>query len=75
MKTFLIFAWRNLWRNRKRSFLTLVTIIFAVFLAVVMRSMQLGSYGAMIKGTVAYTGYLQIHGAGYWKHKSINPGF
>ncbi len=75
MSTFLTIAWRNLWRNKKRSLLTLAAIVFAVFLGLLMRSMQIGSYGAMIKGSVAYTGYIQVHGNEYWKHKSINHSF
>lgn len=38
-----------------------------------MRSMQLGSYENMIRNSVElYSGYIQIHRAGYWEDKSIN---
>ena len=38
-----------------------------------MRSMQLGSYGNMIKNSVeSYSGYIQVHEPGYWENKSIN---
>ena len=33
-------AWRNIWRNKKRSIITITAIVIAVFLAVVMRSLQ-----------------------------------
>jgi ABC-type lipoprotein release transport system permease subunit len=65
-------AWRNVWRNRRRSALTLATIVLAVVLGLAMRSMQYGSYDAMIVSTVARTGHVQIHGEGYWDNKSID---
>ena len=65
-------AWRNVWRNRRRSVLTLATILLAVVLGLLMRSMQYGSYGAMIGSTVARTGHIQVHGEGYWDNKSID---
>lgn len=33
-------AWRNLWRNRRRTLLTLSSIVFGVFLAVLFTAMQ-----------------------------------
>jgi len=65
-------AWRNVWRNRRRSSLTLATILLAVVLGLLMRSMQYGSYDAMISSTVARTGHIQVHGDGYWDNKSID---
>ncbi len=73
MKTIFILAWRNIWRNKRRTIITLSSIFFAVLLALFMRSMQLGSYGNMIKNSVeSYSGYIQIHELGYWENKSIN---
>ena len=33
-------AWRNLWRNRRRTLVTLSSIVFGVFLAVLFTAMQ-----------------------------------
>ena len=73
MKEYLKIAWRNLWRNKKRTGITIASVFFAVFLALLMRSMQLGSYGNM-EGTAIKnsTGYIQVHQAGYWDDKTIN---
>jgi ABC-type lipoprotein release transport system permease subunit len=35
-----VMAWRNLWRNRRRTILTLSSIVFGVFLAVLFTAMQ-----------------------------------
>jgi ABC-type lipoprotein release transport system permease subunit len=35
-----VMAWRNLWRNRRRTLLTLSSIIFGVFLAVLFTALQ-----------------------------------
>lgn len=69
-------AWRNIWRNKRRSLITILSITFAVLLACVMRSMQLGSYDRMIENSVRfYTGYIQIHKDGYWDDKVIDNSF
>ncbi len=66
-------AWRNIWRNRKRSIITATSILIAVFLSLLMRSMQLGMYKHMIDNVVgSYTGYIQIHNKGYWDERSID---
>lgn len=73
MKEYLKIAWRNLWRNKRRTLITIASIFFAVLLACLMRSMQLGSYD-MMEGTVIRnsTGYIQVHKQGYWDDKTIN---
>lgn len=69
-------AWRNIWRNKRRSLITILSITFAVLLACIMRSMQLGSYDRMIENSVRfYTGYIQIHKEGYWDDKVIDNSF
>lgn len=66
-------AWRNIWRNKKRSIITITSISLAVFLAIFMRSMQFGIYANMIENIVgSYTGYVQIHGVNYWEEKNLD---
>lgn len=70
---YLTLAYRNIWRNRRRSLITILSITFAVFLACAMRSMQLGSYDKMIENSVRFhTGYIQVHKNGYWDDKVID---
>lgn len=69
-------SWRNIWRNKRRTIITLTSISFAVVLSCVMRSMQLGSYERMISNALSfYTGHIQVHEEGYWDDKSLDHGF
>jgi ABC-type lipoprotein release transport system permease subunit len=68
-----LFAWRNLWRNRRRSMITMASIMFAVFFAVITRSMQVGVYDFMIDSVVGkFSGYIQVHRNGYWDEQIID---
>lgn len=70
---FLRLAWKNIWRNKKRTLIVSASVFFAVILACVMRSAQLGSYSYMIHSSAKMmTGYLQIQGEGYWDNRSID---
>jgi len=76
MITLIKMAWRNIWRNKKRTVLTMLSIILAIFLSLFTRSMQMGTFGSMIDNAVKLsTGYIQIHNLGYWENKSINETF
>jgi ABC-type lipoprotein release transport system permease subunit len=73
MKTYLKLAWRNLWRNRKRTFITVASIFFGVFFVVMMSSLQKGSFENMIENMVRfYSGYIQIQETGFKENKSLN---
>ncbi len=48
MKKLLKIAWRNIWRSKRRTILTMTSIILAACMALFTRSMQKGSYGNMI---------------------------
>jgi ABC-type lipoprotein release transport system permease subunit len=70
---YLSLSWRNLWRNKKRTLVAAASVLFAVLLAVVMRSGQSGSYAYMIDSSAKlFTGYLQIQGKGYWENRSLD---
>jgi len=69
-------AWRNIWRNKKRSIITITAIVVAVFLSLFMRSLQLGMYDNMIRNVVgSFSGYIQVHSRGYWDEKIIDNAF
>ena len=65
-------AWRNIWRNPRRTILTISAVAFASVLLVFMLSFQLGSYGTMINASVKiHTGHLQVQAKGYQDKKNM----
>lgn len=69
-------AWRNLWRNRKRTFITASSVVFAVLLAIFLNSLKEGILVKMMENMVSfYTGAVQIHKNGYWDDQNINNSF
>jgi len=59
-------AWRNIWRNRRRTWLTATAMIFSNVLLVFMISLQFGSYDMMIDNTLKlFSGHLQVQADGY----------
>ncbi len=76
MRQYLKLSWRNLWRNKRRTLITVASVFLAVLLAVCMRSLQKGTYANMTSNAVRFsTGYIQIHAKGYQDNRSINNSF
>lgn len=69
-------AWRNIWRNKRRTIITTLSIVVAVFLSAITRSTQEGQYDNMLENTVGtFTGYIQIHRAGYQENPTLENSF
>lgn len=65
-------AWRDVWRNRRRSVLTIGAVLFAVLLISLANSVQFGTYDAMEATVVrTFVSDLQIHRAGYQEEPSL----
>lgn len=69
-------AWRNIWRNKRRTWITMASILFAVLFGSFMEALQEGAWGNMINNVVNfYMGYGQIHQKGYWDEQVIDKAF
>jgi ABC-type lipoprotein release transport system permease subunit len=69
-------AWRNLWRNKRRTLITAASVFFAVFFALLMRSIQLGSYDRMFRNVIeSYSGYLQVQQKDYFDEPVLDNSF
>jgi len=70
---YLKLAWRNLWRNKRRTSITMASVFFAVILSTLMMSIKEGTYVNMIQSMVgSYMGYAQIHADGYWDDQNLD---
>ncbi len=66
MNIVLRLAWRNLWRQPRRTWLTTGAMVFSNTLLVFMISIQFGMYGLMIDNTLqVFTGHMQVQAPGY----------
>jgi len=66
MNIILRLAWRNLWRQPRRTWLTIGAMVFSNALLVFMISIQLSTYELMIDNTLqAFTGHIQVQAPGY----------
>ena len=59
-------AWRNLWRQPRRTLLTVGAMVFSNVLLIFLISMQVGMYGLMIDNGLKFsTGHLQVQAPTY----------
>ena len=69
---FIKLAWRNLWRNKRRTIISISSVAFAVLFSSVLSSFQKGTWDHMIDNVVRYyLGYIQIHQKGFWDDKTL----
>ncbi len=70
---YLRLAWRNLWRNKRRTLIACASILFAVFLSVLVTSTTIGQNEYLINVAVSFsTGHIQVHGKNYWEKRSLD---
>jgi ABC-type lipoprotein release transport system permease subunit len=62
-----------MWRNRRRTVITLASVFFAVLVCSVQMCFTEGVWQKTIDNTLrVQTGHIQIHGKGYWDDKIID---
>lgn len=77
MATFFFIAWKNIWRNKRRTLLTVAAVAFSLAVTLITISMTDGSHDTMIRNAMnLFSGYAQIHTKGFqddpWVEKSFN---
>jgi putative ABC transport system permease protein len=56
--------------------ITASSVLFAVFFALIFRSLQLGSYDKMFRNVIeSYTGYIQVQQKDFWEEKTVDNTF
>lgn len=66
-------AWRNLWRQKRRTVITASALALALLLSLVMRAIQEGSYSSSIENiTRLSTGLIQLQHPLFKENQSIN---
>ncbi len=69
-------AWRNVWRNKRRTILTLLTILVGCAMIILMNAFSKGGHDRMIEdATSMNAGHIQIHEKGYWDSRTIDYAF
>lgn len=65
-------AWRNIWRNKKRSAIILSAIAFGIWAGIFSMGLMEGMYAQMITtGVSTRLGHIQIHAPGYRQHPEV----
>ena len=76
MLKYIKIAWRNLWRNTRRTLITSASVFFGVFFAIMMTSVQKGSFENMISNMAKfYSGYIQIQEVEFKESPGVNNSF
>ena len=69
-------AWKNLWRNKSRTAITMAAVSFATVISMLAASLKEGIFNNLIKDIVSsYTGHVQVHLKGYQDEQVIENGF
>ena len=77
---FFIMAWRNIWRNTRRTAVILTAIVIGVWSMILLGSLMRGMLTTMVENGIAtLTGHVQVHAKGYRADPVIensltNPG-
>ncbi|MDF1562363.1 MAG: ABC transporter permease [Deltaproteobacteria bacterium] len=72
MHKIIVLAWRNLFRNKRRTLITMSAIAFGLALLVVSSAMGDGGHNQMIRyGVANQAGHLVVQGEGFQKERKV----
>lgn len=61
-----LLAWRNIWRNRRRSLIVMISIVVGVASAMISDGLSIGMIRQMLENQIgSHVSHIQIHAAGY----------
>lgn len=69
---FLKLAWRNIWRNKRRSLITIGSIFFAILFSNLMQSLQYGMWEKALSTVTSLTGHVQVQAKGFWEEQILD---
>ncbi len=76
MSMYLKLAWRNIWRNKRRTLITVSSIMFAVVFALFVESLERGAGDLFIDNmTRFHTGFIQVQDFRYEDEPSLDNAF
>lgn len=76
LQLFIKLAWRNLWRNKRRTIITCSSIVFAVILSVLLYSVKDGMFEKMVENSVSFfSGSVQIQEPSFFDDRSLDNSF
>jgi ABC-type lipoprotein release transport system permease subunit len=76
MSMLLKLGWRNIWRNKRRSILTIAAITFGTFLTITFGGLVIGTWEYSIASSVEmFSGYIQIQKKGFQENPSLSKNF
>jgi putative ABC transport system permease protein len=73
MKLEATLAWRNIWRSKKRTLITVSSILFAVLFSMFGASMNRGTHDQMIRAMTEYhTGFIRVQDPAFEQEPSLD---
>lgn len=69
-------AWKNVWRNRRRTIITLTAVAFSIMLVQALHNLSFGVYAGMVdSGVRAGTGHIAVYRNNYLESRDENLHF
>jgi ABC-type lipoprotein release transport system permease subunit len=76
MKTFIIIAWRNIWRQKRRSLVVIASIGIGVLAMIISIALMNGFNTQMVENTINTSlGHVAIHRSGYQDNMKLEKNF
>lgn len=76
MKTFIMIAWRNLWRNKRRSLVVITSIALGIFAMIFSIAFMNGIMTQMVENTISTSlGHVAIHRKGFQDSLKLEYNF